>query len=52
MRLETPNGLKGTSILLDEASVTATENILMAAVLADGDTVIYNAACEPHVQDL
>ena len=44
--------LKGASILLDEASVTATENIVMAAVLADGDTVIYNAACEPHVQDL
>ncbi len=44
--------LKGTSILLDEASVTATENIVMAAVLAEGDTVIYNAACEPHVQDL
>jgi UDP-N-acetylglucosamine 1-carboxyvinyltransferase len=52
MRIETPNGLKGTNILLDEASVTATENILMAAVLAEGDTVIYNAACEPHVQDL
>ena len=44
--------LKGTSIILDEASVTATENIIMAAALADGDTVIYNAACEPHVQDL
>ena len=44
--------LKGASIVLDEASVTATENIIMAAVLADGDTVIYNAACEPHVQDL
>ena len=44
--------LKGTSIVLDEASVTATENIIMAAALADGDTVIYNAACEPHVQDL
>jgi UDP-N-acetylglucosamine 1-carboxyvinyltransferase len=44
--------LKGASFVLDEASVTATENIVMAAVLADGDTVIYNAACEPHVQDL
>ncbi len=43
---------KGTDILLDEASVTATENILMAAVLAPGETTIYNAACEPHVQDL
>ena len=45
-------GLVGTRILLDEASVTATENILMAAVLARGVTEIYNAACEPHVQDL
>ena len=45
-------GLSGTRILLDEASVTATENILMAAVLARGVTEIYNAACEPHVQDL
>ena len=44
--------LKGAKILLDEASVTATENILMAAVLAKGVTEIYNAACEPHVQDL
>jgi UDP-N-acetylglucosamine 1-carboxyvinyltransferase len=44
--------LKGAHIVLDEASVTATENIIMAAALADGDTVIYNAACEPHVQDL
>ena len=44
--------LKGANLLLDEASVTATENILMAAVLADGETTIYNAACEPHVQDL
>ena len=44
--------LKGADLVLDEASVTATENILMAAVLADGRTTIYNAACEPHVQDL
>ena len=44
--------LKGAKILLDEASVTATENILMAAVLASGRTEIYNAACEPHVADL
>ncbi len=43
---------KGADILLDEASVTATENVLMAAVLAPGQTVLYNAACEPHVQDL
>lgn len=42
----------GTEIILDEASVTATENIMMASVLADGETTIYNAACEPHVQDL
>ncbi|MCS7060403.1 MAG: UDP-N-acetylglucosamine 1-carboxyvinyltransferase [Anaerolineae bacterium] len=44
--------LKGTDIMLDEASVTATENAIMAAVLADGETVIRNAASEPHVQDL
>lgn len=44
--------LKGARILLDEASVTATENILMAAVLASGRTEIYNAACEPHIVDL
>ena len=44
--------LKGAKILLDEASVTATENILMAAVLASGRTEIYNAACEPHIVDL
>ena len=44
--------LKGAKILLDEASVTATENILMASVLAKGLTEIYNAACEPHIVDL
>lgn len=44
--------LRGADILLDEASVTATENTLMAAALAKGTTVIRNAACEPHVQDL
>jgi UDP-N-acetylglucosamine 1-carboxyvinyltransferase len=44
--------LRGTDILLDEASVTGTENAIMAAVLAKGTTVIRNAACEPHVQDL
>ncbi len=43
---------RGADILLEEASVTATENILMAAVLAPGHTVLFNAACEPHVQDL
>jgi len=46
------NKLKGAPIFLDEASVTATENALMAAVLAEGDTVIENAASEPHIQDL
>lgn len=45
-------GLKGADILLDEASVTATENTIMAASLARGTTVIRNAASEPHVQDL
>lgn len=44
--------LKAARILLDEASVTATENIIMAAVLAPGRTTLFNAACEPHVQDL
>jgi UDP-N-acetylglucosamine 1-carboxyvinyltransferase len=44
--------LEGASIILDEASVTATENVLMAAVLARGETVLFNAACEPHVGDL
>jgi UDP-N-acetylglucosamine 1-carboxyvinyltransferase len=44
--------LVGTDILLDEASVTATENIVMAATVAKGKTTIFNAACEPHVQDL
>ncbi len=44
--------LKGADILLDEASVTATENIVMAAVRAEGRTVLFNAACEPHVQAL
>ena len=44
--------LKGTYILLDEASVTGTANILMASVLAGGTTTIYNAACEPYIQQL
>ena len=44
--------LKGARILLDEASVTATENVLMASVMAKGVTEIYNAACEPHICDL
>lgn len=44
--------LKGTYMLLDEASVTGTANIVMAAVLAEGQTSIYNAACEPYLQQL
>jgi len=44
--------LKGASMLLDEASVTGTANIIMAAVLAEGTTSIYNAACEPYIQQL
>ena len=44
--------LRGADILLDEASVTGTENAIMASVLAEGSTIIRNAACEPHVQDL
>ena len=46
------NNLRGTYMLLDEASVTGTANIIMAAVLATGTTTIYNAACEPYVQQL
>ncbi|MCF6348852.1 MAG: UDP-N-acetylglucosamine 1-carboxyvinyltransferase [Flavobacteriaceae bacterium] len=46
------NRLKGTFMLLDEASVTGTANIVMAAVLAEGKTTIYNAACEPYLQQL
>ena len=44
--------LKGCYMLLDEASVTGTANIIMAAVLAEGTTTIYNAACEPYIQQL
>jgi UDP-N-acetylglucosamine 1-carboxyvinyltransferase len=50
--LHAPKGLQGSEVLLDEASVTATENAIMAAVKANGKTVIRNAASEPHVQDL
>ena len=50
--VEAANGLKGTYMLLDQASVTGTANILMAAVLAEGTTTIYNAACEPYLQQL
>ena len=51
-RIHTPSRLKGTNMLLDEASVTGTANIIMAAVLAEGKTTIYNAACEPYIQQL
>lgn len=47
-----PNGLSGAHVHLDEPSVTGTENAIMAAVLARGTTILDNAACEPHVQDL
>lgn len=50
--VEAPNGLLGTYMLLDEASVTGTANIVMAAALAKGKTTIYNAACEPYLQQL
>ena len=46
------NSLRGTYMLLDEASVTGTANIIMAATLAEGTTTIYNAACEPYIQQL
>jgi UDP-N-acetylglucosamine 1-carboxyvinyltransferase len=50
--VDAPNGLTGTYMLLDQASVTGTANIVMAAVLAKGQTTIYNAACEPYLQQL
>jgi len=50
--VEAPKGLKGTNMLLEEASVTGTANIIMAAVFAEGKTEIYNAACEPYIQQL
>lgn len=50
--IKAPYGLEGKYMLLDEASVTGTANIIMAAVLAKGKTVIYNAACEPYIQQL
>jgi len=51
-RIKAEGKLRGTHMLLDEASVTGTANILMAAVLAEGITTIYNAACEPYLQQL
>jgi UDP-N-acetylglucosamine 1-carboxyvinyltransferase len=50
--LSAPNGLRPTDVFMDEPSVMASENALMAAALTPGTTVIGNAACEPHVQDL
>ena len=50
--VEAPKGLTGTKMLLEEASVTGTANIIMAAVFAEGKTEIYNAACEPYIQQL
>ena len=51
-RFSTHKGLTGADILMDEASVTATENAIMAAVMAKGETILRNAASEPHVQEL
>lgn len=51
-QVKAPHGLKGKYILLDEASITGTANLIMAAVLAKGTTSIYNAACEPYIQQL
>lgn len=51
-RFQTPGHLTGTYMLLEEASVTATANIIMAAVTAQGTTTVYNAACEPYIQQL
>ncbi|MEN3041602.1 MAG: UDP-N-acetylglucosamine 1-carboxyvinyltransferase [Bacteroidia bacterium] len=50
--LITPRRLRGTHILLEEASVTGTANLLMAAALAEGETILYHAACEPYIQQL
>jgi UDP-N-acetylglucosamine 1-carboxyvinyltransferase len=51
-KVSAPNKLQGCYMLLDEASVTGTANLIMAAVLAEGTTTIYNAACEPYIQQL
>lgn len=51
-RVSVNGHMKGCTMLLDEASVTGTANILMAAVLSEGETIIYNAACEPYIQQL
>jgi UDP-N-acetylglucosamine 1-carboxyvinyltransferase len=52
IQLSSSRGLKGAEVFLDEPSVTASENALMAAAMSDGTTILRNAACEPHVQDL
>lgn len=51
-KIDAPKGLTGTYMLLDEASITGTANLIMAATLAKGTTTIYNAACEPYIQQL
>lgn len=51
-KVDAPDGLTGTYMLLDEASITGTANLVMAATLAKGTTTIYNAACEPYIQQL
>ncbi len=51
-KISTKTALHGEYVLLDEASITGTANLIMAAVLAEGETVIYNAACEPYIQQL
>lgn len=51
-KVDAPDGLTGTYMLLDEASITGTANLVMAATLAKGITTIYNAACEPYIQQL
>ena len=50
--ISAPKGLHGKYVLLDEASITGTANLIMAATLAEGETTIYNAACEPYIQQL
>lgn len=51
-KISAPDGLKGRYMLLDEASVTGTANLIMSSVLAEGETTLYNAACEPYIQQL
>lgn len=51
-KIDAPDGLNGKYLLLDEASITGTANLIMASVIANGVTTIYNAACEPYIQQL